>query len=153
MSSNTATPVISTVDSYADCGMYCTLNVAKSGTNQVPYIGYYSNKLAKEAYRVDFTEGNNDGAPSDTELYTGYWNISYVPTSTSISADTVNVAVYRDSLGDLQTIPTGTDVLDIENSNGKSTPGNSSIVYGNDSSNPIMAYITSSGSLEMGQQK
>jgi hypothetical protein len=158
-----------TVDAYADVGEHCTLNVGKSGDEYVPYIGYYSNKLAKVACRVT---ADSDGADGD-DKYTGAWNISYVPSSTSVSDDTVNVAMWVKADGSLNSVPSagdiytsdstdtvaakakteGTQVVTGSLSNKNSNPGYLSNVYANGTSNPIVAYITKDGALEMAQMK
>jgi hypothetical protein len=140
------------VDSYLDVGEHCTLNVAKNGDNQVPFIGYYSNKCAKQAYRVDFTEGHEAGAVSDK--FTGYWNISYVPsTSSTISEDRVNIGVWTKTDGTLQAIPSGTDIYYDSDKAGSNVAGKSSRIYANGTDNPIVAYINKAGALEMAQMK
>lgn len=140
------------VDSYLDVGEHCTLNVAKNGDNQVPFIGYYSSKCAKQAYRVDFTEGHEAGAVSDK--FTGYWNISYVPsTSSTISEDRVNIGVWTYTDGTLQAIPSGTDMYYESDKAGTNVAGKSSRIYANGTDNPIVAYINKAGALEMAQMK
>lgn len=154
LSSYDATPVISTIDSYLEVGKNITLNVAKTGDNQVPYIGYYANSLAKEAYRVNFEAGNNAGVNED-EYFTRNWEVSFVPTSETVIDDTVNIGVYRDTGGALQAIP-GQGKVDVSETNGtaeNNVPGDSSRVYANGTMNPIVAYINKSGALEMAQKK
>lgn len=152
MDSINSVPQVFTVDSVDTAGEYLTLNVGKdSEGRQIPYIGYYGNGHAKYAkFNSSYkSTGYADGCLNG--VYTGAWDIVAVPTGSAVKRDNINVAVYVDNNGDILNIPAGEDI-DVTNTN-TAKPGNSTKVYGNGSSNPIVAYINKSGSLEMAQIK
>jgi hypothetical protein len=156
---------IATVDSFLSVGTNCTIDVAKVGGNQVPYIGYSDNSIptsARVAYRTDFTSnvtGQFDGADANS-FYTGKWEISSVPDSELPIDAQVSVGVYRDSTGALAAIPTyanqtyggGTPGKIVDAGNGWSCSETSNI-YGNGTLNPAIGYAVKSNKLKLAQLK
>lgn len=134
-----------TVDSYAIVGQYITLDVAKVGTDNIPYIGYYALSSAKPklAYRVSSTI--SDG--SINEEYTGDWEISLIPTSKTTLQDRVNVGLWKDGAGVLKTSTTGTS----------SAGQYYGRCFGNGTSNPVLGYAiresSTKGYIETAQKK
>ncbi|SJZ73796.1 Ig-like domain-containing protein [Treponema porcinum] len=181
LSSVTETPQIATVDANGAVGTKCTIDVAKVGGNQVPYITYQMiggvyTYNAKIAYRTNFDSTVPAGADSK-DMFTGDWEVSVIPTqSTSLlNDDTINVGVWRDSSGNAKAFTSndywkandkwfaGTDSAtlgtvggeDAANgvSNGTMDVGNPSLIYGNNTANPIVGYGVESGAIEMAQKK
>ena len=181
LSGVTATPQIATVDANGAVGTKCTIDVAKVGGNQVPYITYQMiggvyTYNAKIAYRTNFGSAVPAGADSK-DMFTGDWEVSVIPTqSTSLlNDDTINVGVWRDSSGNAKAFTSnaywkandkwfeGTNSAtlgtvggeDAANgvSNGTMDVGNPSLIYGNNTANPIVGYGVESGAIEMAQKK
>ncbi len=94
LSSVDATPQIVTVDSFGATGKNIRLDVAKVVDNYVPYISYYEGGIAKTARIVDVENGISDGADENGK-YTGSWEVSCIPTATSIKDDTVSIGVHN----------------------------------------------------------
>jgi hypothetical protein len=136
-----------TVDSYAIVGQNITIDVAKSGSTYVPYIGYYALSSAKPklAYRVSATVA--DGVTSDA--FTGNWEVTLVPTSSKNVQDTINVGVWKTSAGVIKNSVSGT------------SDSSSSIYwgkcYGNATANPVLGYAikesSTKGYIETAQMK
>ena len=150
------------VDSHGDVGSELTLNVGKDASgNAVPYIGYYSRNHAKVAYRVNYdaTDGVDSTTGSVDNIYTHNWEVSFVPTSSTLYGGTenrVNVAVWTKANGDLAKSGTGNNVSSLRTNlvvNTGESDAKSSQAYANGSNNPIVAYVSSSGSLDYGQIK
>lgn len=160
---STSDPTIVTVDSFSAVGAKCTIDVAKdSDGNWVPYIGYQLSSYlgtplgAKVAYRTDFTS-LGDGATKD--MYTGQWECSIVPTQNIPNDDQINVGVYRNSSGVAQKFTTNTYWSTDDTApgqtiyNGTLNVGNATILYGNNTANPIIGYGIDTGAIEMAQKK
>lgn len=77
------------VDSYAIVGQNISIDVKQDGTTYVPYISYYALSSAKPklAYRTATSVG--DGAIS--EVYTGDWEVTIIPTSSRTPQDRISV--------------------------------------------------------------
>ena len=77
------------VDSYAIAGQNISIDVKQDGTTYVPYISYYALSSAKPklAYRTSTAVGN--GAIS--EVYTGDWEVTIIPTSSRTPQDRISV--------------------------------------------------------------
>lgn len=149
-------PVVMTVDSFNAGGTNLTLEVGKdSDGNHVPFISYYYGGRAKYATCLAFENNLPKGDGCDDEgMYSGDWDITFVPSSSGVSKSTVNVAVRLDENKMIGSI--ATDLKDIakkiDNPSGSNrNPGYSSTVYGNGSENPVVGYITSAGNLEIAQ--
>ena len=143
-------------------------------------IGGVSTYNAKVAYRTDFTSDNFEGS-DEKDFYSGKWEISVVPTSSLLKDDTVNIGLWRGSDGkakaftsnanwknsdrwvstDLNSNVGEAGATGVYNSTLKSENdsehimdvGNPSIVYGNNTANPIVGYGVESGAIEIAQKK
>ncbi len=171
---------IVTVDSHGAVGTKCTIDVAKdSSGNQVPYISYQliggiKTYNAKLAYRKNF-DSVSVPAGSENDMYTGDWEVSVVPAENLLKDDTVNVGLWRDANGRAKAFSSnvywkeGDRWFDGANSNvlgtvseaaaaggipnGIMPVGNPSLVYGNNTANPIIGYGIDSGAIEIAQKK
>ena len=173
LSSYTATPSICVVDANGAVGTKCTIDVVKNDSGkQVPYISYQliggvATYNAKVAYRTDFTQDNFAGA-DEKDFYTGKWEISIVPTSSLLKDDTINIGLWRDSDGTAKAFTSNknwksADILQYGGGagtssfasvyNGTMAVGSPSIVYGNNTANPIVGYGVESGAIEIAQKK
>ncbi|AEE15827.1 hypothetical protein [Treponema brennaborense] len=124
------------VDSYGIVGTYITIDTAKNVDDKViPYIGYYmaSSIRPKLAYLVNTAEK----APAGTNLdaFTGNWEITLLPTTSTMLADRINVGVWKMSTGVLKNSVTG-------NSTSTATSGT---CYGNGTANPVLGYAIKTG--------
>ncbi len=126
------------VDSYAIAGQNISIDIKTVGTTYVPYISYYALSSAKPklAYRTAASVG--DGAIS--EIYTGDWEVTIIPTSSRTPQD-------RISVGTVTTPATGTSTLG--QYYGK--------CYANGSDNTVLGYqirdSSTSGFIETAQMK
>ncbi|WP_294429278.1 Ig-like domain-containing protein [uncultured Treponema sp.] len=183
LSGVTADPQIATVDANGAVGTKCTIDVAKVGGNQVPYITYQMiggvyTYNAKIAYRTNFTSTTVPNGADSKDMFTGDWEVSVIPTESSrlLNDDTINVGLWRDSNGAAQaftsnaywkesdkwfnaatsaTLGTLTNGEDGATgvSNNTMNVGNPSLIYGNNTANPIVGYGIESGAIEMAQKK
>jgi hypothetical protein len=161
-----------TVDSFGIIGSEITLDVAYDSVNgnPVPYIGYYASSAVrpKVAYLAK-PEALADGANSDS--YTGVWETSYVPTSSKVPEDHINVGVWKANgvitngvtssknfSNQNEASPTGSGVI-TTGQNAEGTGYNSSswgYTFGNGSQNPILGYQIrngTTGSIETAQMQ
>lgn len=139
-----------TVDSSGNTGSHLVMDVAydKAPTNNaattgkpVPYITYWGSGMPKIAHPVNSCAS----AGANNELFTGNWEVSYIPTTSTITDldqkklnnldNRINVALWKyDANGLVTTIQasqTGTN----------GTPsGNSGKCYGNGTKNPVVGY-------------
>lgn len=139
-----------TVDSNGNTGSHLTLDVAydKAPTNNaatsgkpIPYITYWGSGMPKIAHPITSCES----AGSVSDMFTGNWEVSYIPTKSTISDldqkklnnldNRINVALWKyDANGLITTIQkskTGTDATAGENT-GK--------CYGNGTAYPVVGY-------------
>lgn len=144
-----------TVDSYLDLGENITLEVAKVGNNQIPHIGYWGAYPKKPRYAYlakpelltveNYIAGDLDG--TKTDMYTGVWECTIVPTTSKAIQDRVNVGVWKNQDGTIKASTTGTSSADVYY--GK--------CYGNGTSNAVLGYVTApnstSGFIETAQLK
>ena len=156
------------VDSYSQVGKYISLDTAlvlREGStteyNVVPYITYYGdgfNGLPKLAYlpggiNKDAVDVPN-GADDDTDLFTGEWEVSLIPTSSEVNEDNMNVALWKTNAGVLtnSTKPaTGYTEPTIT-----AAGTNSATWYGNGTSKFVLGYgitANATGFIEIGQMK
>ena len=88
-----------TVDSYGIIGSEISLDVAMSGSGNdakpIPYISYYADSAVKPkiAYLNDVSS-ISDGATQD--YFTQKWEVSYLPTSSIVPKDHINVGLWKD---------------------------------------------------------
>lgn len=166
MSSYTAEPQIVSVDSYGSVGAKCTIDLAKNEAGKwVPYIGYQMNAYlgtplaAKIAYLPDGINGIVPSGVDNRDCYTGDWEVSIVPTSNIPNDDLINVGVWRNSDGKAKVFgsnsnwATGDTAPGQTISNSVLNVGNPTIVYGNNTANPIIGYGIDTGAIEMAQKK
>lgn len=138
-----------TVDSTDILGTYITLDVADVSGKQIPYIGYYANSIQKPKFaKLSENAINSYAAGVNGSSYTGNWEVSVIPTISTMVEGTVNVGVWKDSDGNLINSQTGNSYADTDN--GK--------CYGNGTNNAVLAYaITNSsgtgGTIETAQLK
>ena len=138
---------VSRVDTFEDAGENITLDIAKSGNNWIPYIGYYSNYVKGNKLAYLISSGNDyidyaNCAGAVTEKYTQKWEISVIPTTSLIRKDHVNVGVWKDDSGNIINSQTG------DNNNGSS--------WGNGTANPVLGYairVGTTGHIETAQLK
>lgn len=150
------------VDSYQQVGTYCTIDVGREDSNSpwIPYISYKcesnngTSASAKVAYPVKFDESNEILAGvNDRDQFTGNWEVSIIPAITTPTTDFVNVGVNKDwSTGMIKSFDSGNMVSSSLN---YSFPvSDSTTVYGNGTSNPVVSYaVSENGVLEMAQKK
>ena len=154
------------VDSSGIVGSEITLDVAlDSDGNAIPYIGYYATSIVRPKYAW-LAKSESLAAGAEDDVYTGVWETTIVPTSSTVPADNINVGVWKTSAGVRTTSISETWVKDNTNYNGsnatnpdgKATNGGSSWGYAwaNATDNPLMAYQVgagSSGTLETAQMR
>jgi hypothetical protein len=138
------------VDSNGIVGSELTLDVAYTSASgyAVPYIGYYANFCIrpKLAYKVT---NANAAAGATNDFFTSKWEITVLPTASTVPEDHINVGVWKSS-GVIaksnsftnKTLSTG-DTYNVTNSGYSST--NYGEIHGNGTSNPILGYQTKSG--------
>lgn len=120
------------VDSYGSVGSQLTLDVGTANGKVIPYISYYAGSLPKLAYFPGGVAGMTNGvAGTDGNLFTGRWECSYVPTSSKVPEDRINVALNKDNSGVIQVIPSGSS----------SSNGTTGQCYGNGTANPVVGYV------------
>ena len=153
----------STVDSYLDVGEQLTIDVAKVGEYQVPYIGYWGSYPEKPRYAylaapaTFYAKTTKDGAVSDT--YTTVWECSIVPTQSSVKNQRkMNVGVWKHNgsttdNGKLAYSTTGTNRGTVNGTNtykqsyaNPATGNDGGICYGNGTDNGVMAYVVAPSS-------
>lgn len=156
------------VDSYSQVGKYISLDTAlvlREGTtdkyNVVPYITYYGdgfNGLPKLAYLPGGINSASpivpNGADDDTDLFTGKWEVSIIPTSSEVNEDNMNVALWKTNDGVLTASTKPTTGYTEPTITAAGT--NSATWYGNGSSELVLGYgITdgATGFIEIGQMK
>ena len=149
------------VDSYGSVGTYTMIDVAKDSENGnfIPYISFRcesnsdTTASVKIAYPVNWDKIGNvlNGVDSD-DRYTGDWEVSVVPTDNTPLTDYTNIGMNKDSFGVKKVFATGDD-------SSQSWPAtfavsDSTTVYGNGTSNPVVSYaVSENGVLEMAQKK
>lgn len=138
-----------TVDSTDILGTYITLDVASVSGKQIPYIGYYANSIQKPKFaKLSETAINSYDAGVLDSSYTGNWEVSVVPTISTMVEGSINVGVWKDSSGNLI-------VSKAEDSYASTSNG---VCYGNGTKNAVLGYaITNSsgagGTIETAQLK
>ena len=135
-----ADPKTCLVDSYSQVGKYISIDAAKLSADGkiIPYISYFAegfNGLPKVAYLpdgVDSTTSLLDGSDINTDLFTGNWEMSLIPTTSYVCEDNMNVAVWKNN----GVITTSTEKPDSDTGNN---------VYGNGTSQFVLGYATEEG--------
>lgn len=138
-----------TVDSTDILGTYITLDVASVSGKQIPYIGYYANSIQKPKFaKLSENAANSFAAGVVDSSYTGNWEVSVIPTISTMVEGSINVGVWKDSSGNLA------------DSRAESSYAGTSVgvCYGNGTNNAVLGYaITNSsgagGTIETAQLK
>lgn len=149
------------VDSYGSVGTYPMIDVAKDSENGnfIPYISFRcesnsdTTASVKIAYPVNWDKTGNvlNGVDSD-DRYTGDWEVSVVPTDNTPLTDYTNIGMNKDSSGVKTVFATGPDISKAWAAT--FAVSDSTIVYGNGTSNPVVSYaVSENGVLEMAQKK
>lgn len=150
------------VDSYGSVGTYPMIDVAKDSENGnfIPYISFRcesnsdTTASVKIAYPVnlDETTGNVLNGVDSYDRYTGNWEVSVVPTDNTPLTDYTNIGMNKDSSGVKTVFATGTDISKAWAAT--FAVSDSTTVYGNGTSNPVVSYaVSENGVLEMAQKK
>ena len=150
-----ATPKTCLVDSYSQIGKYISIDVAlNSDGKAVPYISYFAegfSGLPKVAYLPegisDTTEELKPGSDDSTDMFTGTWEVSLIPTSSYVCEDNMNVAVWKKN---------GVIEKSIAKAVENKTPTTSGTCYGNGTSQFVLGYATEvgvNGFIETAQMK
>lgn len=161
---NSTTVYKATVDAYSQIGSNLELDVGrKTATgNVIPYISYYAEgmkSLPKIAYLpngIDRTSATTitaslaNGADPETNLYTGTWEMSLMPTSSKVRNDNIQIALWKNKdTGVIDYTPSST-VTAAEASNSGST------IKPNGTSEVAVGYATvigTTGYVEIAQRK
>lgn len=149
------------VDSYGSVGTYPMIDVAKDSKdgNFIPYISFRcesnsdTTASVKIAYPVNWDEDGNvlNGVDSD-DRYTGDWEVSGVPTDNTPLTDYTNIGMNKDPSGVKKVFATGNDFSQAWAAT--FAVSDSTTVYGNGTSNPVVSYaVSENGVLEMAQKK
>lgn len=154
------------VDSYSQVGKYISLDTAlvlREGSttayNVVPYITYYGDGfegLPKLAYLPGGINSASpvvpDGATDADDLFTGSWEVSVIPTSSSVNEDNMNVALWKTTAGVLTASTRPNNYTEPTIAAGTNTAN----WYGNGTSNVVLGYgitVGATGFIEIAQRK
>lgn len=149
------------VDSYQQVGTYCTIDVGResAGSPWIPYISYKcesnngTSASTKIAHPVKFLNGKILPGVDNKDMFTGNWEVSIVPTTKTPITDFVNAGINKDWKNGV------IRKFDKKNDSSSSLSygfpvSDSTIVYGNGTSNPVVSYaVSENGVLEMAQKK
>jgi len=150
-----------TVDAYGITGTNISIDTAVSANgNVIPYISYYtqSSIRPKFAYLVEPATGtfatNAAHAPAgvdatNSDLYTGAWEVTMIPTSSRVIQDHVSVGVWKTTAGVITYSTKNGAALATDNSNvGSSQYGTANgTCYGNGTKNPAIGYAIKESTL------
>lgn len=148
------------VDSYGSVGTYPMIDVAKDSENGnfIPYISFRcesnsdTTASVKIAYPVNWEAGNVLNGVDSDDRYTGNWEVSVVPTDNTPLTDYTNIGMNKDSSGVKTVFATGDDISKAWAAT--FAVSDSTTVYGNGTSNPVVSYaVSENGVLEMAQKK
>jgi len=148
------------VDSNGIVGSNLTLDVAyndtptAAGAVAIPYLGYYGSIGPKMAVLTEegAKQSSVSAAPGTVEdMFTGYWDVTEIPTTSNAPKDRVNVGVWKDG-GVITTSSSGASTHA-----GAGTTSNDGKSYGNGTNNPVVAYeirpTSATGYMETAQKK
>lgn len=149
------------VDSYQQVGTYCTIDVGResAGSPWIPYISYKcesnngTSASTKIAHPVKLLNGEILPGVDNKDMFTGNWEVSIVPTTKTPITDFVNAGINKDWKNGV------IRKFDKKNDSSSSLSygfpvSDSTIVYGNGTSNPVVSYaVSENGVLEMAQKK
>jgi hypothetical protein len=148
------------VDSYGIVGTELTLDVALKDGKPVPYISYYGNSCARP--KVAYWAGTDSIASAESlagavsEISSGLWEISLVPTKSKVSIDHINVGVWKTSSGVLTYSTTDGNAPGTTNIGTCNAGTSNGMIYGNGTKNAILGYaVTKSagGYIETAQMR
>ena len=142
------------VDSYGIIGTELNIDVALKNGKPVPYISYYANSCVrpKTAHLVGSIDSLKQGSKEDA--FTAEWEISVIPTSSTVPQDHINIGVWKtngvlsNSVHNNNSYNTGTD-------SGEKVASYGSI-WGNGTANPVLGYAITTGNsgfIETAQMK
>lgn len=145
------------IDEYNIVGNKISITtVLDANDNAVPYISYYmpSSQKPKLAYLVDPSGYKApDGVNANSE-FTGDWEITMIPTASTVNEDRINVDLWRDANNRAGFSTTnGVEGGPVGSSITNTTDG---IVYGNGTKNPVVGYaitVGPRGYIETAQKK
>lgn len=135
------------LDSNGFIGSELNIDVAMINEEPVPYVSYYASSAGKpkiarwKGAKLSDVE-SVAGAESDT--FTSNWEISYIPTSSKLIIDHINVGVWKDDDGAIIASTTGTKSFQAGSG---STVNSYGTVWGNGTTNPVLGYAIKDGSL------
>lgn len=158
------------VDSNGIVGSNLTLDVALDADNgfAIPYISYYGSVGPKLAYLTEFgkakaaEDGNTiaDAPGTIKDMFTGYWEVTEIPSEYNVPKDRINVGVWKTKKTDSN--DTGGAIDNSISGETKhadeagDTSGNGE-TWGNGTSNPVVAYeirpTSATGFMETAQKK
>lgn len=94
--------IVSTVDSYGIIGSEISLDVAINNEKPIPYISYYADSAVrpKIAYLVP-TESNSEYDGAKNDFFTKKWEISYLPTLSTVPKDHINIGLWKNASGEI----------------------------------------------------
>jgi hypothetical protein len=129
-----------TVDSYAIVGTQIQIDTQSEGGKIIPYISYFNGSTVrpKMAYLVPQTTMDYTASGSDatTEMLTGKWEVTLVPTGSEVQDDHMNIGLWKTKTGVKRVnMQTGTD----------SVISGTGYSYGNGTGNPVVGYATVDG--------
>jgi large repetitive protein len=132
-----------TVDSYAITGTQVQIDTEIESGKVIPYISYYNGATEKPkmAYLVpqDSMNYTAAGADSTTEMFTGKWEVTIVPTGSEVQDDHTNIGLWKNKSGEQRTNVASSNDSGIDSN---VTTGYS---YGNGTANPVVGYATVEG--------
>lgn len=131
-----------TVDSYAIVGTQIQIDTETESGKVIPYISYFNGSTMKPkmAYLVPQTTMNYTaaGADSTTEMLTGKWEVSLVPTASDVQDDHTNIGLWKTKTGVKRVNVAGTNSSSYADSIASAT----GYSYGNGTANPVVGYAT-----------
>ncbi|MCI5644466.1 MAG: hypothetical protein MR305_01930, partial [Treponema porcinum] len=159
-----------TVDSFTITGEQINIDVGRKLNAQgkyvvVPYISYYLNsaKLPAVASLVIPDNGTMDytaqGTVKDEDVFTGKWEVSPVPTPSTMSGganDKVNVGLWKKTVGTVKGVIVKSSDMNSTTKGSNASNTTEGNCYGNGTANPVLGYAikTSSGTaIETAQLK
>lgn len=144
----------SVVDAYSQIGAKVSIDTALNASNKVvPYISYYAEglrSLPKLAYLPDgitttstttIANSVKDGADEDTDLFTGDWEVTMLPTTSKLQNYNVNIGVWKNANGQAYKPAAGTDVATSQDTRKRYANGTTELVLGYAIRNNGVGYI------------
>ncbi|MBB5227277.1 hypothetical protein [Treponema ruminis] len=144
------TPDVCTVDSYDIVGTNLTIDVAKTGSQNIPYIGYYATSQCLPKYAYLVSDSIQSGSDS-VDCFTGKWEITYLPSDTStrsVPEERINVGVFKTAAGARTYSTTNKAAPTNGNTNigTKDSGKGNGTCYGNGTDNPVLGYVVKNSS-------